>query len=99
MRASSAAIPHHAVIGGGCAGLQCAVRGRYRLVPDCVENHISQQPNNKQETETTLKRLNAVEDHLGKPESLMADAGYFNEDNVTGCEAEEVKPYISDNRE
>jgi hypothetical protein len=32
-----------------------------------------------------------MEDRLGKPEGLLADAGYFSEDNVT--------PYISDSRE
>jgi hypothetical protein len=64
-----------------------------------VENHITQQPNDKQEVEPTLKRLNAVEDRLGKPEGLLADAGYFSEDNVKRCQADEITPYISDNRE
>jgi len=64
-----------------------------------VENHLSQQPNDKQEVEPTLKRLNEVEDRLGKPQGLLADAGYFSENNVTRCEADEVTPYISDSRE
>jgi len=64
-----------------------------------VENHITQQPNDKQEVEPTLKRLNAVEDRLGKPEGLLADAGYFSEDNVKRCQADEITPYISDSRE
>jgi len=64
-----------------------------------VENHITQQPNDKQEVEPTLKRLNAVEDRLGKPQGLLADAGYFSEDNVKRCQADEITPYISDSRE
>ena len=38
-------------------------------------------------------------DRLGKPEGLLADAGYFSEDNVNYCEAEEITPYISDSRQ
>ena len=64
-----------------------------------VENHITQQPNDKQEIEPTLKQLNEVEDSLGKPEGLLADTGYFSEGNVKRCEANEITPYISDCRE
>ena len=64
-----------------------------------VENHITQQPNDKQEIEPTLKGLKEAEVHLGKAEDLLADAGYFSADNVKQCEAAEVTPYISDNRE
>ena len=64
-----------------------------------VESHITQQPNDKQEIEPTLKQLNAVEDSLGKPDGLLADTGYFSEGNVKRCEANEITPYISDRRE
>jgi transposase len=64
-----------------------------------VENHITQQPNDKQEIEPTLKQLKEVEDKLGKPEGLLADTGYFSESNVKRCEANEITPYISDSRE
>ena len=64
-----------------------------------VENHITQQPNDKQEIEPTLKQLNELEDSLGKPEGLLADTGYFSEGNVKRCEANEIMPYISDCRE
>jgi len=64
-----------------------------------VENHITQQPNDKQEIEPTLKGLKEAEVHLGKVEDLLADAGYFSADNVKQCEAAKVTPYISDNRE
>ena len=64
-----------------------------------VENHLTQQPNDKQEVEPALDRLTEMEGRLGKPESLLADAGYFSEDNVKRCEADEITPYISDSRE
>ena len=64
-----------------------------------VENHITQQPNDKQEVEPTLKQLKVVEDSLGKPDGLLADTGYFSESNVKRCEANEITPYISDSRE
>ena len=64
-----------------------------------VTSHITQQPNDKQEIEPTLKQLNAVEDCLGKPDGLLADTGYFSEGNVKHCEANEITPYISDRRE
>jgi len=64
-----------------------------------VENHITQQPNDKQEIQSALERLNGVEQSLGKPEGLLADAGYFSESNVALCEAGEITPYISDARE
>jgi len=64
-----------------------------------VENHITQQSNDKQEIEPTLKGLKEAEVHLGKAEGLLADAGYFSADNVKQCVAAEVVPYISDHRE
>ena len=64
-----------------------------------VENHITQQSNDKREVEPTLKRLKDVEVHLGKAAGLLADAGYFSADNVKQCEAAKVTPYISDHRE
>ncbi len=64
-----------------------------------VENHITQQTNDKQEIEPTLKKLEDTESHLGKVEGLLADAGYFSADNVAHCEQSEITPYISDHRE
>jgi transposase len=64
-----------------------------------VENHITQQTNDKQQIEPALERLNETADRLGKPEGLLADAGYFSESNVNCCEAEEITPYISDSRQ
>ncbi len=64
-----------------------------------VENHITQQSNDKQEVEPTLKGLKENEANLGKVEALLADAGYFSADNVAQCEDAGMTPYISDHRE
>jgi len=64
-----------------------------------VENHLSQQSNDKREVEPALGRLAGMEGRLGKPEGLLTDAGYFSEDNVKRCQADGITPYISDSRE
>jgi len=64
-----------------------------------VENHLTQQSNDKQEVEPTLKGLKGNEAVLGKAEGLLADAGYFSADNVAHCEDAQMTPYISDHRE
>ena len=64
-----------------------------------VENHMTQQPNDKQQVEPVLQRMQKTEDRLGKAAGLLADAGYFSEDNVKHCEAEKITPYISDSRQ
>ena len=64
-----------------------------------VENHVTQQTNDKQEIKPALERLQETRDRLGKPDGLLADAGYFSEDNVKCCESDEVTPYIPDSRE
>ena len=50
-----------------------------------VENHLTQQSNDKQEVKPTLAGLQVAEAHLGQVEGLLADAGYFSADNVVHC--------------
>ena len=64
-----------------------------------VTNHVTDHCNDKQEVAPTLQQLDALPDAVGKPEGLLADAGYFSQDNVARCEAEDVTPYISFGRE
>lgn len=64
-----------------------------------VENHITQQTNDKQQIEPALERLNEIADSLGRPAGLLADAGYFSEANVNRCAAEKITPYISGSRQ
>lgn len=64
-----------------------------------VENHVTQQPNDKQEIENTLGNLTSLPDQLGTVDTLVADSGYFSETNLNKCEAEQITPYIAVNRE
>ena len=61
-------------------------------------NHVSQAANDKQEVEPALNELDKVADELGKPEALVADAGYHSKDNVERCVEQDI-PYIAGNRE
>jgi hypothetical protein len=36
---------------------------------------------------------------LGKVDTILADAGYFSNDNLTACEKSEIEPYIPPHRE
>ena len=64
-----------------------------------VEQHISQQPNDKQEVAPTLEGLQQLPSALGEVEALLADTGYFSEANVECCEAEDITPYIPEGRQ
>jgi transposase len=64
-----------------------------------VEQHISQQPNDKQEVAPTLDRLQQLPDELGQVHALLADTGYFSEANVNKCEAGGITPYIAEGRQ
>ena len=64
-----------------------------------VGNHVSQAANDKQEVAPALNELDKVADELGKPEALVADAGYHSKDNVERCVEQDLEPYIAGNRE
>ena len=46
-----------------------------------------------------LDRLAALPEALGKPETLLADSGYFSEANVAACVAARIAPLIACTRE
>lgn len=64
-----------------------------------VEQHVSQNTNDKQEVEKTLENLEALESTIGKPDALIADAGYYSAENVEWCAAHGIEPYIASGRE
>ena len=64
-----------------------------------VATHVSQATNDKQEVEPALNELKKVEEELGKPEVLVADAGYHSKENVERCVEEGIEPYIAGSRE
>ncbi len=64
-----------------------------------VEQHVTQQPNDKQEIEPALERLAQLPEALGQAEVLLADTGYFSEANVARCEEASIAPLIPEKRE
>lgn len=87
------------VSGGGFEqtyNAQAAVDTKSKLI---VVAHITQQSNDKQELEPTLKSLHALPKKLGTTTELLADSGYFSENNVNACEGDGITPYIAVDRQ
>jgi hypothetical protein len=59
----------------------------------------SQHTNDKQQIEPMLSELQALQDTLGKPDTLLADNGYFSKDNVQACVKQKITPLIALGRE
>lgn len=87
------------VAGGGfeqCYNAQAVVAAGSLLV---VAADVTQAPNDKQQLEPMLNKVNELPDDLGKAETLLADNGYFSEANVKACEAAKIEPLIATGRE
>jgi transposase len=64
-----------------------------------VAGDVVQAANDKQQITPMLDRLAALPEALGKPETLLADSGYFSEANVAACVAARIAPLIACTRE
>jgi transposase len=64
-----------------------------------VGQHISQQPNDKQEVAVALEGLKELPEQLGQAQQLLADTGYFSAANVDTAEANGLTPYIPESRQ
>ena len=64
-----------------------------------VENHITQQTNDRQQVAPAVKNLSRLPQRLGKVDTLLADTGYFSNDNIEQCEKEHIVPYIAVERQ
>jgi transposase len=64
-----------------------------------VESHITQSSNDKLEITPALSALGSLPDALGKVEVMLADAGYYSNNNVAACELAEIEPFIPPGRE
>jgi hypothetical protein len=83
------------VAGGGfeqCYNAQAAVAAGSLLV---VAADVVQAPNDKQQLEPMLRKIDALPDELGEPETLLADNGYFSAANVAACQAAGIAPLIA----
>jgi len=87
------------VAGGGfdqCYNAQAAVAAGSLLV---VATDVVQAPNDKNQLEPMLGKIDALPEELGKAEHLLADAGYFSAGNVEACEKAGVEPVIAMGRQ
>ena len=87
------------VAGGGfeqCYNAQAAVAAGSLLV---VAADVVQATNDKQQLAPMLGKLAALPADLGKPETLLADTGYFSAANVQVCGAAGIEPLIALGRE
>jgi len=87
------------VAGGGfeqCYNAQAVVAAGSLLV---VAADVSQAPNDKRQLAPMLGKLAALPADLGKPETLLADTGYFSAANVQACGAAGIAPLIALGRE
>src|SRR5271168_1834150 len=85
--------------GGGfeqCYNAQAVVEAGSLLV---VVADVVQAPNDKQQVEPMLDKIDALPDELGEPETLLADNGYFSAANVAACEAAGIDPLIAMGRQ
>ena len=57
-----------------------------------VTTHVTQAPNDKKELEPALTNLKNLPQGLGTVTELIADNGYFSEENVTLCQKNRVTP-------
>ena len=87
------------VAGGGfeqCYNAQAAVAADSLLV---VAVDVSQAPNDKQQLAPMLDRIAGLPDDFGRPDTLLADAGYFSEANVEACAKAGIDPLIAPGRD
>ena len=64
-----------------------------------IAAQVVQAPNDTQQIEPMLERIGALPADLGKPETLLADTGYFSEANVALCAAAQIDPMIAQGRQ
>jgi len=87
------------VAGGGfeqCYNAQAVVAADSLLV---IAAQVVQAPNDKQQIEPMLKRIEALPAALGKPDTLLADTGYFSAANVVACDKAGIEPLIAMGRQ
>ena len=87
------------VPGGGfdqCYNAQAAVATGSLLV---VAVDVSQAPNDKQQLVPMVAKVTALPAELGKPETMLADTGYFSAENVAASHKAGISPLIAMGRE
>ena len=60
-----------------------------------VATTLTQDTNDKQQVEPMLDELDKLPPELGKPDTLLADNGYFSQGNVRACDDQCITPLIA----
>ena len=87
------------VAGGGfeqCYNAQAVVDTESMLV---IAHFVTQAPNDKQQIQPALDKIAALPEGMNAPGALLADTGYFSEQNANVCIKAEVEPLISVGRD
>lgn len=79
-----------------CYNAQASVDVDTMLV---VGQHLTQSSNDFLEIEPALEALNKLPKELGTVDALLADTGYFSQNNVDICLGNKILPYISSHRD
>ena len=85
--------------GGGFAQAYNAQAGVDTETHLIVAQHATDHTNDKQEVAPALERLDALPEVLGGVDALLADTGYYSQDNLDRCEAAGTEPYIPEARQ
>lgn len=79
-----------------CYNAQAAVDTESMLI---LAPYITQAGNDKEQVEPMVKKMQANPEGLNRPDTLLADTGYYSEKNVTACIAAGIEPLIAVKRE
>jgi len=64
-----------------------------------IGQHVSQNPNDKQEIEPALDALDELPEELGKINRMATDSGYTSESNAKKLEAKDIEGYMAGSRQ
>ena len=87
------------VAGGGfeqCYNAQAVVDTESMLI---LAPHVTQATNDKEQVEPMVKKVHANPEGLNRPETWLADTGYYSEKNVVACVAAGIDPLIAVKRD
>ncbi len=85
--------------GGGfeqCCNAQAAVATGRNLV---VAVDVTQAPNDKNQVESMLDKLEPIKQHAGVCKTLLGDTGSYSADNLAACEKAGIEPIIATGRQ
>lgn len=79
-----------------CYNAQAVVDTESMLI---LAPHVTQATNDKEQVEPMVAKVRANPEGLNRPETWLADTGYYSEKNVTTCVAAEIEPLIAVKRD